>query len=367
VADVDYYEVLGVPRNATKEEIKAAFRKLALQYHPDRNKSPEAEEKFKLISEAYAVLSDDEKRKAYDAGGVEGVNQKYSQEDIFSGVDFGDIFRDLNMEDFFQTLFGFGGRGASRGRDLHVSLSLRFEEAVRGAQKSIKVRRQELCPVCGGTGAAPGTSPRVCPVCGGTGYVRKVSGVGFARFVQVVPCEACGGRGYVVDKPCPACHGTGRVNKDRTITVDVPAGVEDGEVLRLSGQGDMPSGKGTPGDLYVHLSVSPHPSLSREGNDLVAKVKISMTRAALGGEVEVPTLDGKQTITIPPGTQPGSTFRIRGAGVRAGRSSGDEIVRVDVEIPKRLTEKQVELLHEFEREEEEKAKKEGFFSKFKGR
>ncbi|MGC8673744.1 MAG: molecular chaperone DnaJ [Thermoprotei archaeon] len=362
MANVDYYEILGVPRNATKEEIKAAFRKLALQYHPDRNKSPDAEEKFKLISEAYAVLSDDQKRREYDAEGVEGVNRKYSEEDIFSGADFGDIFRDLNMEDFFQNLFGFGRRAENKGRDLHVSLSLKFDEAIRGVEKEIKVRRQEICPACGGTGAAPGTSPRTCPTCGGSGYTRKVSGMGFARFVQVIPCPTCGGRGYVVDKPCPTCRGSGRVTKERTIRVEIPAGVEDGEVLRLSGQGDASPRGDNPGDLYVHLSVSRHPLFTKEGNDIVTKVTVSMAKAALGGDIEVPTLEGKQVIRIPPGTQPGAVFRIRGEGVRGARSKGDEIVVVEIEIPKKLTDRQKQLLQEFEKEQAS----EGFFSKIRG-
>ncbi|MGC8601497.1 MAG: molecular chaperone DnaJ [Thermoprotei archaeon] len=362
MADVDYYEILGVPRNATKEEIKAAFRKLALQYHPDRNKSPDAEEKFKLISEAYAVLSDDEKRREYDAEGAEGFGRKHSQEDIFSGVDFGDIFRDLNMEDFFQTLFGYGRSSAQRGKDIHVSLKLSFEEAVKGVQKNIKVRRVEVCPMCGGSGAAPGSGRKTCPTCGGTGYVRKVSGIGFARFVQVIPCNACGGRGYVVEKPCPTCGGTGYVHKERSIVVDVPAGVEDGEVLRLAEQGDAGRG-GRSGDIYVHLSVSPHPVFRREGNDIIVDVTIPMTRAALGGELEVPTIDGKQKVRIAPGTQPGSTVRIKGAGVKSGMRNGDEVVRINVQIPRKLTDRQRQLLEEFEREEG----RDGFFSRFKER
>jgi len=363
VADVDYYEVLGVPRNATKEEIKAAFRKLALQYHPDRNKSPEAEEKFKLISEAYAVLSDDEKRREYDAEGAEGFGRKHSEEDIFSGVDFGDIFRDLNMEDFFQTLFGYGPSSAQRGSDIHVSLKLSFEEAVKGVQKTIRIKRIEVCPTCGGTGAAPGTARKTCPTCGGTGYVRKVSGIGFARFVQVVPCNTCGGKGYVIEKPCPTCGGTGYVRKERSIIVDVPAGVEDGEVLRLAGQGNA-GRSGRSGDVYVHLTVAPHPTFTRDGNDVVVDITIPMSKAALGGDIEVPTLEGKQVVHISPGTQPGSTIRIKGAGVRGRGASGDEVVRINVQIPKKLTERQRQLLEEFEKEEENR---DGFFSRFRGR
>jgi len=361
VADVDYYQVLGVPRNASKEEIKAAFRKLALQYHPDRNKSPEAEEKFKQISEAYAVLSDDEKRRQYDMEGAEGIGRRYSEEDLFRGVDFGDVFGGMGFEDLFGQLFGFGGRqGPQRGKDLHVGVKLKFDEAVRGTVKQVKIRRVELCPTCGGSGAAPGSSTRVCPTCGGSGYVRKVSGFGLARFVQVTPCQTCGGRGYLIEKRCPTCAGTGRVRVERTISVEIPAGIEDGEVLRLPGQGDFPSGKGEPGDAYVHVSVESSPVFAREGRDLVTRVRVSMVKAALGGEVEVPTLDGPQKIELAPGTQPGSAVRIKGKGVRSN-PPGDQIVYVDVEIPSRLSERQRQLLEEFEKESSK-----GVFSRIRG-
>jgi molecular chaperone DnaJ len=353
VANRDYYEILGVERGATKDQIKEAYRKLALQFHPDRNKSPEAEGKFKEISEAYAVLSDDEKRGQYDAFGREGVYQRYSQEDIFRGVDFGEFFRGMGFggfgfDDIFSQFFGGGGRGRQpeRGEDLTYHLQVNLEGLVHDSNREIEVPRSEVCPTCDGSGAKPGTSPRTCGTCGGTGQVQKVQSAGFARLVRITACNRCGGRGYLVDSPCKDCSGRGTIEKTRRIQIMIPAGVEDGHTLRLRGEGNAGENGTPPGDLYVVVNVAQHRLFARQDSDIYLETKIGVVQAMLGTELTVPTLHGDVRLTVPHGTQPGAVFRIKGKGLpNYGRGgTGDEYVKVNVEVPKNLSESQKELL-----------------------
>ncbi len=348
----DYYEVLGVQKGASKDEIKNAYRKLALQFHPDRNKSPEAEERFKEISEAYAVLSDDEKRRQYDSYGREGVYQRYSQEDIFRGTDFGEFFRGagFGFNDVFAQFFGGGvGQRQSRGEDLGYRLQVSLEDLVEKSNKEIEVSREEVCADCNGTGASPGTSRQKCSTCGGLGQVQKVQSAGFTRLVRVMACDTCHGRGYVVESPCSHCGGEGVAQRKRRITIAVPAGAEDGLTLRLRGEGNAGL-NGTPaGDLYVELSVAPHPIFTREGNDIIVRAKITAVDAMLGTELKVPTLYGDVKLSVPHGTQPGERFPIRNKGLpKPGHwGRGSEYVDVDVEVPKNLSGTQKELLRRF--------------------
>jgi molecular chaperone DnaJ len=355
----DYYEVLGVPRNASKDQIKDAYRKLAMQFHPDRNKAPEAEEKFKEISEAYAVLSDDQKRQQYNTLGHAGFDQRYTQEDIFRGADFNSIFRDLGFGfgDIFRQIFGggFGGgfqERVSRGQDLGYDLEITLEEAARGTEKEIQVPRTEKCDVCGGSGASPGTKPKTCPRCRGAGKIQNMRKSSFATFVQVTPCPTCRGRGKIIDSPCKTCHGTGLLRKRRTITVKIPMGIDEGYQLRLRGEGEMAPNGSEPGDLYVIVHVRPHEFFVREGDDLLHVLIISYPQAALGGEVTVPTLEGQATVKIHSGTQPGETIRLRGKGMPRfrGYGKGDLLVRVGISVPEKLTSKQRALLEEMSEE-----------------
>ena len=351
----DYYEVLGVQKNANKDEIKDAYRKLAMQYHPDRNKTPEAEEKFKEISEAYAVLSDDRKRQQYDTFGHAGINQRYSTEDIFRGADFNSIFRDLGFgfADIFSQLFGGGFRGGfrepvNRGRDLVYELEITLEEAAKGTEKEIEIPRTEKCEVCNGSGASPGTSPKTCPQCKGAGKVQNMRKSSFAMYVQVTPCSKCRGKGKLIDSPCQICHGTGVVKKRRKITVRIPVGIDEGYQLRLRGEGEMAPNGGTTGDLYVLVRISANELFVRDGDDLLHVLMIGYPQAALGAKVNVPTLDGHTTVKIRPGTQPGELIRLRGKGMPRfrGYGKGDLLVRVGISVPEKLTSRQRELLEE---------------------
>jgi len=350
----DYYETLGVSRNATQDEIKGAYRKLALQYHPDRNKSPDAEGKFKEMSEAYAVLSDQEKRRQYDTTGREGVYQKYGQEDIFRGADFSEIFSDMGVgfggaDDLFGQLFGRGGEGPRQGADLTYRLQLRLEDVVSDLTREIEVPRTEVCGTCRGSGAAPGTSRRACNQCNGSGQVQRVRSSGFARLVRTEPCPRCGGRGYLVGSPCRECGGSGTTRKVRRIRVVVPAGVDDGHTLRLRGEGEAGE-KGTPsGDLYVVINILPHSVFRRKDSDVYVDTKIDAIKAILGTEVRVPTLYGDVVVSIPPGTQPGALFRVKGRGLPRLDSTwkGDEFVAVSVAIPRNPSGRQRELLRKY--------------------
>jgi molecular chaperone DnaJ len=354
----DYYEVLGVPRTASKEEIKDAYRKLALQYHPDRNKAPDAEEKFKEISEAYAVLSDEEKRVQYDQLGHAGFDQRYTTEDIFRGADFESIFRDLGfgfgLRDVFS--FFFGDRGLrereARGRDLGYDLEITLEEAANGAEKDIEIERIEKCDVCGGSGAAPRTSPRPCPRCNGAGRIQSTTRNSFGMFVRVIPCPTCGGRGKIIDTPCPKCKGSGLTERERRITVKVPPGIDEGYQLRLSGEGEMSSEASSPGDLYVLIHIAPHQYFKREEDDLLYNLTIGFPQAALGTEVSIPTLEGNTNIRIRSGTKPGEIIRLRGKGMPRlrGYGRGDMLVRVDIAVPEKLTPQQRALLEQLAKE-----------------
>jgi molecular chaperone DnaJ len=358
----DYYEILGVSRNSSKDEIKNAYRKLALQYHPDRNKAPDAEEKFKEISEAYAVLSDDEKRQQYDQLGHSGIDSRYTPEDIFRGGDFGDIFRDLGFGGFdsiFDVFFGGRGRqayGPQRGADLRFDMEISLEEVANGMRTQIDVPRIERCNVCNGSGAEPGTSPQTCSNCQGTGQIQHSRTSGFARFVQIEPCDKCHGRGVIVESPCSECHGGGNVHRTRKISVRIPPGIETGTSLRMEGEGEAGPDGGPPGDLYVVVYVRSHELFERHGDDIVTNATINIAQAALGGEIEVPTLDSRATLKIPPGTQTGTIFRLKGKGLARmrGFGHGDELVRVVVMVPKKLTSKQKTLLMQLANELKEK-------------
>jgi len=358
----DYYEILGVNKNATPDEIKKAYRNLALKFHPDRvsaDKKKEAEEKFKEISEAYGVLSDPQKRSQYDQFGHAGIDSRYTSEDIFRGADFSSIFEDLGMggidlEDLLGGMFGgniFGGRrtsgGRRRGSDLQFDLEISFDEAATGASKEFVVPRHEICPTCRGEGTAPGSSRQSCSKCGGSGQIS--SSQGFMLFSRT--CDRCGGEGSIIAKPCPKCRGSGRTVVDRKITVKIPAGIESGMRLRVAGEGEVGMRGGQRGDLYVLIYVRPHEIFERHGSDLLCEVPISMVDAALGTEVEVPTLEGKVRMKIPMGTQSGKIFRLKGKGIRDIHTGarGDEHVRVVVETPTAVNDTQRRILQEFAR------------------
>jgi len=376
----DYYEILGVKKSASLDEIKKAYRELALRHHPDRvphEQKKEAEEKFKEISEAYAVLSDSQKRALYDQYGHAGIDQKYAYEDIFRGADFSSVFRDLGDFGFggniFEEIFGdlgfdiFGGRfsrtsGARRrGRDLQISVSITLEEAALGTQKSVTVPRYEACSVCSGTGAKPGTKKITCPQCKGSG--RTIVSSGFFQLAQT--CSRCRGQGSVIQSPCPECRGEGRSRVTRKIKVKIPAGVDTGSHLRVRGEGEV--GTSVQGDLYVIIEILPHSVFERQGDNIITQITTSLTTAILGGEIEVPTLNGKVTMKIPPGTQSGKIFRLKEKGIPDvhGRGIGDELVSVNVDIPQRLNSEQRRLMEEFARASGEEVKKESFGEKIK--
>ena len=371
----DYYEILGVEKSSTLDIIKKAYRTLALKHHPDRvahDQKKEAEEQFKEISEAYGVLSDTDKRALYDQYGHAGVDQRYSTEDIFRGADFSSIFENLSDFGFgggiFDQIFGGGGGGrrsrrAGRGRDLQYELEIEFDEAAKGTERKINMARYENCTTCKGEGAKPGTRKKKCSTCGGQGQVMQSSGF----FSMTTTCPDCRGEGSIIDKPCPDCYGQGKQKVNKKISVKIPAGVDTGSHLRVSGEGEQ--GKsGAHGDLYVSIYVKPHKIFRRRNNDIIYLTKISMTKAALGSEISVPTLDGKVTMKIPSGTQHGKIFRLRGKGFPDvhGYGPGDELVVVEIEIPTRLSADQRKLLEEYARVSgEDVSKKQGFTEKIK--
>src|SRR6478672_11733908 len=333
----DFYEVLGVNRDASEEDIKKAYRKLAMKFHPDRNPgNKEAEEKFKEAKEAYEVLCEPEKRRAYDAYGFAGVNPQMGM----GGGGFGEGQQ------------GFGGnqgRGRSsvyRGADLRYNLEVNFEQAARGTETKIRIPTMETCETCHGSGAKPGTQPKTCETCHGSGTVRLSQG--FFSIQQT--CPTCLGTGKTVSDPCATCRGAGRLKKHKTLSVKIPAGVDDGDRIRLSGEGEAGVNGGPPGDLYVVIHLKPHGVFQREGDDLHCEMPISFTQAALGGEIEIPTLDGQAKVKVPPETQSGQVFRLRGKGIKGVRSSypGDLMCEVVVETPVRLTDRQREILRELD-------------------
>ncbi|WP_445612731.1 molecular chaperone DnaJ [Geobacillus sp. YF-1] len=354
MAKRDYYEILGVSKNATKDEIKKAYRKLSKQYHPDINKAPDAAEKFKEIKEAYEVLSDDEKRARYDQFGHVDPNETFGG-GFQGGFDFGGFSGFGGFEDIFETFFGAGPRrrasGPRKGADVEYMMTLTFEEAAFGKETEIEVPREEECDTCRGSGAKPGTSPQSCPHCHGSGQVTSEQATPFGRIVNRRTCPVCAGTGRYIPEKCPTCGGTGRVKRRKKIHVKIPAGVDDGQQLRVAGQGEPGINGGPPGDLYIVFHVEPHEFFKRDGDDIYCEVPLSFAQAALGDEMEVPTLHGPVKLKIPAGTQTGTRFRLKGKGVPnvRGYGQGDQHVIVRVVTPTRLTEKQKQLLREFDR------------------
>jgi molecular chaperone DnaJ len=345
MAKKDYYEVLGVNRDAPEEELKKAYRKLAMKWHPDRNPdNPKAEEHFKEAKEAYEILSDGSKRAAYDQFGHAGVGQAAAGG---AGAGFSGNFADA-FGDIFSDIFG-GGRSRSsvyRGADLRYNLEITLEDAARGSETRIRIPAMEECATCHGSGAKPGTSPSTCSTCHGHGQVRMQQG--FFSIQQT--CPRCHGSGKIVVSPCAACSGAGRIKQHKTLSVKIPAGVDEGDRIRLSGEGEAGMNGGPPGDLYVVIHLKPHPVFNRDHNDLHCEMPISFTTAAVGGDIEIPTLDGYAKVKVPTGTQTGQMFRLRGKGIKGVRSSshGDLICHVAVETPVNLTARQKELLAELE-------------------
>lgn len=348
----DYYDILGVSRSASKEELKQAFRRLAREYHPDVNKAQDAEERFKEINEAFAVLSDDEKRAAYDRYGHAGVKGMGGMPDF--SVDFG------NVADIFEEFFGMGGFGRSsrgsrrsprRGADLQQRVVLTFEESVFGVEKEIEITRDEVCSSCNSSGAEPGTSPTRCSNCSGSGEVRQVRQTLLGSMVQVATCPTCNGQGEVISSPCRTCNGRGVERKTRKKVVNIPAGVDTGNQIRMAGEGQPGQYGGPVGNLFLLIEVKPHQYFRRKGNDILLDLNINVAQAALGAEVQVPTVDGSENLKISSGIQPGKVLRMRGKGVPhlRGNGRGDQLVVVNVEIPKNLNAEQRRLFEELAR------------------
>lgn len=370
MAKRDYYEILGVPKDASEDEIKKAYRKAAHKYHPDVNKDdPQAVEKFKEATEAYQVLSDPQKRAQYDQMGHAAFDQQ--------GFDFGQGFDFSNfggLDDILDMMFGggFGGRrsrhrGPERGADISYQMEVDFYDAVFGRSVELELPRTETCDVCHGTGAEPGSSPKTCPDCHGTGQVQYAQNTPFGRIMTARTCSRCGGTGSFIERPCRQCGGGGSVRRNRRVTIKVPAGVNDGSLLRLAGEGEAGQRGGPPGDLYVFIRIRPHRRFIREGLDLICNETISFPKAALGGTIKVETLDGDvQDLTVPAGTQTGTVLRIKGRGVPrlGGSHRGDLLVRTTVETPRKLSTKQRELLRALaESMGEEVAEEKGFLGK----
>ena len=353
MAEKDYYATLGVDKSASSDEIKKAYRQLAKKYHPDMNKDDEsAAQKFKEVNEAYQVLSDDKKRAQYDQFGSAAFDGSAGGAGYGGG--FGGFEGFGGFGDIFDSFFG-GGRtaqrnGPMRGGDVDVSVKISFEEAAFGVKRDISISRQENCETCGGSGAKPGSSTKTCPTCGGSGQIRRQQQSLFGSVMNVTTCPTCHGEGHIVEDPCDHCRGTGRVLRTRTISVNIPAGIDDGQIITLTGQGDAGQ-KGCPsGDVHVYITVKPHKTFKRDGVNLYMDMPLSFGQAALGCELEVPTLDGKVKYTIPSGTQPGTVFRLRDKGIKYLRQDrhGDLYVKMNVVVPRKLTERQKELILEME-------------------
>ncbi|MBR2928915.1 MAG: molecular chaperone DnaJ [Oscillospiraceae bacterium] len=372
----DYYEVLGLQKGASTDDIKKAYKKMARQYHPDLNPGDKAaEEKFKEINEANEILGDPEKKARYDQFGFAGVDPSYGAgagggAGGFGGFDFGDL------GDIFGSFFGGGFGGGSRanpnapqrGDSIRMALTLTFEEAAFGCKKAVTVERTESCDSCRGTGCEPGTTPEVCPTCGGRGVVQQRKQTPMGVFSTSAPCPNCGGKGKIIHKPCKDCHGTGNERKRKTIQVDVPAGIDDGQTISLRGQGHAGKNGGPSGDLLIVITVRPHDLFRRDGTSVLCEAPITFAQAVLGAELEIPTIDGRVKYTLPEGTQSGTTFRLKGKGIPLlhGRGRGDQYVTVYIETPRNLTREQKQKLKEFSESlgegnyEDEK----GFFRKF---
>ncbi len=387
VTDEDYYDILDVDRDASKDEIKKAYRKKAKKYHPDKNpdNAEEAREKFKKISEAYEVLADDEKRKRYDRYGKQGVKQQFSGGDF----DWSDFSHQEDVEDIFSEFFGGrrGGRGGfedlfssffggtrrnrrsskkKRGRDLQIRVDVDLNDVRDGTEKTVRLNRKAQCGKSGGSGSESGGT-KTCPKCGGAGEVKQAQRRGFQQIVSITECDRCDGMGDIVETPCPKCNGTGVVDKTETITIDIPPGAKDGTKMRVRGKGEAAPRGGRSGDLYVVLKIRPDDRFERKGDDVLTKAKVTMTEAALGTEIEVPTLEGKAEIKIPPGTQHGDILRIPDKGLRRRRGNdyGDQLVEVEVKVPEDLTDEQKDLLKKFGDIEQEKNK--SWFDRIRGK
>ena len=371
----DFYEVMGVPKNASEDEIKKAYRKLAKKYHPDLNPGDkEAEAKFKEVNEAYEVLSDRDKRARYDQFGHAGVDPNYGAGAAGGGSPFG---QDIDLGDIFSSFFGggFGGgrrqnpNAPRRGADTEAVLTISFEEAAKGCTKKVTYQNIDTCKECGGSGAQKGTSPKTCPTCNGTGQGHINQRTPFGVMQTSRTCDRCGGSGRIIDNPCRACSGNGRVRASKTVEVTIPAGINDDQVLNVPRHGNAGINGGPAGDLHVYISVRPHTIFERRGDDIWCEMPLTFTQAALGAEVTVPTLDGKVAYTVHEGTQPGDVFKLKGKGVPHlnGRGRGDQFVKVTIEVPKNLSSRQKEILREFDQQAEEKnyQKRKGFFDKIK--
>ncbi len=369
----DFYEVLGIQKGASEDDIKKAYRQMAKKYHPDLNPGDkEAEARFKEVNEAYEVLSDPEKKSRYDQFGHAGVDPNFGAGG-YGGAGFDGM--DFDLGDIFSSFFGGGGGRRSnpnaprRGSDVSASVIISFEESARGCKKQVNVQLVGVCPDCGGNGAKKGTSPKTCPQCNGTGQERRQQRTPFGVVQTQTTCSRCRGRGSIVETPCPTCSGNGQVRKSTAIGINIPAGIDDGQVITVRGKGNAGMNGGPAGDLQIQVSVQPHPLFEREGYDIWCELPLTFAQAALGAEVHVPTLDGSVPFTIREGTQPGDTLRLKGKGFPYlnGRGSGDEIFRVVVEVPKNLTSEQKKLLRSFEDATGDKnyQKRRSFFDKIR--
>ena len=371
----DYYEVLGVQKGATDAEIKKAYRKMAKENHPDLHPGDKAAEaRFKEINEAYEVLSDSEKKARYDQFGFAGVDPSYGGGGYGGGFDGSFDFGDLGdiFGSFFGGGFGGGGRarsGPQRGESLRTRLTITFEEAAFGCEKEVSIDRVEQCETCKGTGAAPGTSPETCPACGGSGQVQQRRQTPMGVFATTGPCPRCGGTGKIIASPCKDCGGSGQVRRRKTLKVTIPAGIDNGQIISLRGQGSAGKNGGPAGDLQIVITVQPHQLFRRDGADVYCNAPITFTQAVLGGEMEIPTIDGKVKYDIPEGTQTGSTFRLKGKGIPNvnGRGRGDQFVTVYIETPRNLNREQKEALKKFSStlKENNYEERKSFFKKFK--
>ena len=376
----DYYEVMGVPKNASEDEIKKTYRKLAKKYHPDLHPGDkEAEAKFKELNEAYEVLSDKDKRARYDQFGQAGVDPNFG-----GGAGGSPFTGNINIDDIFNSVFdgfgfgGFGGFGGGRranpntprrGSDSESTVNISFEEAAKGCVKTIDYEQIDECPECHGTGGQGGAAAKTCPQCNGSGQVRVSQRTPFGVVQTSRNCDRCGGSGRVIDNPCPACGGSGRTRKQKAIEISIPAGIDNEQVLNVTGKGNAGTNGGPSGDLHVFVSVRPHPIFERKGNDVWCEMPITFPQAALGAEVTVPTIDGRVSYQVHAGTQPGDVFKLKSLGIPklGGRGRGDQYVRITVEVPKNLSQKQKDILKDFESSGEDKnyQKRKSFFDKIK--